>query len=92
MAATAQNMYTRTDMFIDSRKEKGKKNIERKKERKKEKKERKKKQMVMIRWRIVLMFLRRLPNPSAFFFLSPMNVHVHVSAIVYFNKVCSFGK
>lgn len=48
--------------------------------------------MVMIRWRIVLMFLRRLPNPSAFFFLSPMNVHVHVSAIVYFNKVCSFGK
>lgn len=89
MAATAQNMYTRTDMFIDSRKEKGKKNIERKKEKKKE---RKKKQMVMIRWRIVLMFLRRLPNPSAFFFLSPMNVHVRVSAIVYFNKVCSFGK
>lgn len=92
MAATAQNMYTRTDMFIDSRKEKGKKNIKSKKERKKEKKEREKKQMVMIRWRIVSMFLRRLSNPSAFFFLSPMNVHVHVSAIVYFNKVCSFGK
>ena len=43
MAATAQNMYTRTDMFINSRKEQGKKNIERKKERKKGKKERKKK-------------------------------------------------
>lgn len=40
MAATAQNMYTRTDMFIDSRKEKGKKNIERKEERK-ERKEKK---------------------------------------------------
>lgn len=34
MAATAQNMYTRTDTFIDSRKEKGKKNIERKKRKK----------------------------------------------------------
>ena len=37
MAATAQNMYTRTDMFIDSRKEKGKKNIKRKEERKERK-------------------------------------------------------
>lgn len=39
MAATAQNMYTRTDMFVDSRKEKGKKEY-RKKEGKEERKER----------------------------------------------------
>lgn len=40
MAATAQNMYTRTDMFINRRKDKGKKEY-RKKEGKEERKERK---------------------------------------------------
>ena len=78
-------MYIRTNTQIQVLRAKNER--EESMERKKEKQE-----VYMIRWRIVFkVSKKRLSNPSPVFFLSPC-IRVHVSAIVYFNRVCSFGK